>query len=141
MWVVELVEYRSQERSGPSVMTAEYYVEQGKEPMSVRPEKHEQANGWPVHTVTRIVGETTITGKNQISLPAAGLRAVGWARGDHLLVEVVHDDMLVLIRRPARWADAFAGKLGHVFGSHDEAMAFLEEEQGSWDEDPDNVRD
>lgn len=86
-------------------------------------------------TVPRIIGETTITGKNQISLPAAGLRAVGWERGDHLLVEVLRDDMLVLVRRPTVWADAFAGKLGHVFGSHEDSMAFLEGERRSWDED------
>jgi hypothetical protein len=82
----------------------------------------------------RIIGETTITGKNQISLPAAGLRAVGWERGDHLLVEVLRDDMLVLVRRPTRWADAFAGKLGHVFGSHEENAAFLEAERRTWDD-------
>ena len=40
-------------------------------------------------TAAKMVGETTITGKNQISLPAEGVRALGWQRGDHLLVQVV----------------------------------------------------
>jgi bifunctional DNA-binding transcriptional regulator/antitoxin component of YhaV-PrlF toxin-antitoxin module len=48
----------------------------------------------------RPVGETTITGKNQVSLPARGLRELDWERGDQLLVEVLGTDMLVLIRRP-----------------------------------------
>jgi bifunctional DNA-binding transcriptional regulator/antitoxin component of YhaV-PrlF toxin-antitoxin module len=81
------------------------------------------------------VGETTITGKNQISLPAKGLRDLGWERGDRLLAQVVHGDMLVLMRRPTRWADAFAGKLGDVFGSHEDTIAYLEGERRSWGEE------
>jgi AbrB family looped-hinge helix DNA binding protein len=81
----------------------------------------------------RMVGETTITGKNQISLPADGVRALGWKRGDQLLVELIHDDMLVLMRRPERWVDAFAGKLGHLYGSHDDTIEHLVAERESWD--------
>jgi hypothetical protein len=95
---------------------------------------------WSLAAMPRIVGQTTITGKNQISLPAAGLRAVGWERGDHLLVEVINEDMLVLFRRPAAWADTFAGKLGHVFGDHEENVAFLEAERRTWDDDPPDER-
>jgi bifunctional DNA-binding transcriptional regulator/antitoxin component of YhaV-PrlF toxin-antitoxin module len=88
-----------------------------------------------VRAVPRLVGETTVTGKNQISLPAEGIRLVGWERGDHVLVHVVHGDMLLLMRRPTQWAEAFAGKLSEVFGSHDETIAFLEEERRSWDQE------
>jgi bifunctional DNA-binding transcriptional regulator/antitoxin component of YhaV-PrlF toxin-antitoxin module len=82
-----------------------------------------------------LVGETTITGKNQISLPAKGLRELGWERGDQLLVEAVHGDMLVLFRRPTNWVDAFAGRLGDLFGNHDDTIAYLEEERRSWGEE------
>ena len=34
----------------------------------------------------KAVGETTLTGKNQVSLPAQGIRELGWQRGDKLLV-------------------------------------------------------
>lgn len=88
-----------------------------------------------LRALPRLVGETTLTGKNQISLPAEGLRQVGWERGDRILVQAVYGDMLLLMRRPVRWADAFAGQLGDVFGSHEDTMAFLEEERRSWDED------
>jgi len=86
----------------------------------------------PRRNLPHQVGETTITGKNQISLPAKGLRDLGWERGDRLLAQVVHGDMLVLMRRPTRWADAFAGKLGDVFGSHEDTIAYLEGERRSW---------
>jgi bifunctional DNA-binding transcriptional regulator/antitoxin component of YhaV-PrlF toxin-antitoxin module len=79
------------------------------------------------------VGETTITGKNQVSLPAQGVRELGWKRGDQLLVEIVGKDMLLLIRRPKNWADAFSGKLGHVFGDHEDTLRYLDEERRSWE--------
>ena len=81
------------------------------------------------------VGETTITGKNQVSLPARGLRLLGWDKGDHLIVKILGDDMMVLVRRPESWTEAFAGRLGHVFGTHEENLRFIEEERRSWDEE------
>lgn len=81
------------------------------------------------------VGETTLTGKNQVSLPANGVRELGWERGDRLLIETVGGEMMVLLRRPASWTEFFAGKLSHVFGTHEENLAWLEEERRSWIED------
>ncbi len=49
-----------------------------------------------------LVGETTVTSKNQVSLPAAGMRRLRWRRGDRLVAEVIGDDLLVLMRRPDR---------------------------------------
>lgn len=86
----------------------------------------------PRRRVPQIAGETTITGKNQVSLPAKSIRELGWERGDHLIVEILGDDMLVLIRRPERWADAFAGRLTHVFGTHEENVQWLENERSAW---------
>jgi hypothetical protein len=77
-------------------------------------------------------GETTITGKNQVSLPARGVRQLGWERGDRLLVHVLDHDILLLTRRPENPAEFFAGKLGHVFGTHEETLRFLEEERAAW---------
>lgn len=84
----------------------------------------------------RLVGETTITGKNQVSLPAEGLRQLGWKRGDHLLAEVLGEDALLLVRRPERWTDAFAGRLTDVFGTHEETLRWLEEERNAWERMP-----
>jgi bifunctional DNA-binding transcriptional regulator/antitoxin component of YhaV-PrlF toxin-antitoxin module len=80
----------------------------------------------------RLVGETTITAKNQVSLPAHGLRLLGWERGDHLLVEVMADDMVLLVRRPERWTETFAGRLTDSFGTHEETLRWLDEERQSW---------
>jgi bifunctional DNA-binding transcriptional regulator/antitoxin component of YhaV-PrlF toxin-antitoxin module len=79
------------------------------------------------------VGETTITGKNQVSLPAHGVRHLGWERGDRLIVQLLDGDVMILRRRPANWAEAYAGKLGHVFGTHEENLRFLEEERANWE--------
>jgi bifunctional DNA-binding transcriptional regulator/antitoxin component of YhaV-PrlF toxin-antitoxin module len=78
------------------------------------------------------VGETTITGKNQISLPAQGVRRLGWTKGDRVIVQV-QGDRMILWRRPENWADYFAGKMGHVFGDHEDTMRFLEEVRRDWE--------
>ncbi|MGH2409580.1 MAG: hypothetical protein ACRDGS_04325, partial [Chloroflexota bacterium] len=70
--------------------------------------------------------------KNQVTLPTRGLAAVGWERGDHLLVEVIDEHMLLLVRRPADWVDAFAGQLSDVFGTHEETRAYLDQERRAW---------
>lgn len=82
-----------------------------------------------------MVGETTLTGKNQISLPAHGVRLLGWERGDRLLVEVIGEDMMVLIRRPKRWSKEFAGRLTDVFGTHEETLRYRAEERRSWEDE------
>jgi AbrB family looped-hinge helix DNA binding protein len=95
-----------------------------------------QGDGEMVRAAIRNVGETTITGKNQISLPAEGVRKLGWERGDRLLVTVLDDDTMVLRRRPRsgrEWAEMFAGKLGDVFGDHEETTRFLDELRREWD--------
>jgi hypothetical protein len=79
------------------------------------------------------VGETQLTGKNQISLPAHGVRGLGWERGDRILVERLGDDVLLLIRRPTNWTEAFAGRLGDVFGDHEDTLRYLGEERQGWE--------
>lgn len=81
----------------------------------------------------QVVGETRLTGKNQISLPAQGVRQLGWQRGDHLLVEVLGGSAILLVRRPAKWAEAFAGQLSDVFGDHADTLRYLEQERRGWE--------
>jgi AbrB family looped-hinge helix DNA binding protein len=78
-------------------------------------------------------GETTITGKNQITLPAEAMRALGWGKGDHLFVELWADNRVILWRRPEDWVKEFSGKMGDVWGDHEDVMNYLEEERRSWD--------
>ncbi len=85
--------------------------------------------------VREMVGETRITGKGQISLPACGLRAMSWAKGDHLLVERLGDDVILLMKRPTSWTDAFAGKLSHLFGDLEANVAFVRGERATWESD------
>jgi bifunctional DNA-binding transcriptional regulator/antitoxin component of YhaV-PrlF toxin-antitoxin module len=79
-----------------------------------------------------MAGETTITGKNQVSLPAQSVKELGWKRGDRLIVETLGGDFVMLMRRPSNWTEAFAGRLTHVFGKHDETLRWLDEERDSW---------
>ena len=80
----------------------------------------------------QVIGETTLTGKNQISLPAAGVRRLRWTKGDRLLVETI-GDVIVLVRRPENWTEAYAGRLSNVFGTHEETLRWLEEERKTWE--------
>ncbi len=79
------------------------------------------------------LGETTITGKNQVSLPAQSMRRLGWGKGDRLLVQI-SGDRIILMRRPTSWTEDFSGKMGDVFGNHDDTLRFLDEERRDWDE-------
>jgi bifunctional DNA-binding transcriptional regulator/antitoxin component of YhaV-PrlF toxin-antitoxin module len=78
--------------------------------------------------------EITITSKNQVSLPTKSLRELGWQRGDRLIVNVLGNDMLVLMRRPTSWTDFYSGKMGDVWGDHEDNMRYLDEERASWSE-------
>lgn len=81
---------------------------------------------------SRIAGETTITGRNQVSLPSKSMRELGWQRGDRIIVETLGEDILLLVRRPLRWADAFAARLTDVFGTHEETLRWIDEEREKW---------
>ncbi len=83
----------------------------------------------------KVVGEATLTGKNQISLPATGIREHGWERGDQLLVELLGKDMLLLVRRPKDWVATFSGQMGDIFGDHEDTLRYLDEERRSWQDE------
>ena len=100
--------------------------------MNGKPARHLLPEEPSAADAPRLVGETTITSKSQVTLPACGLAAVDWERGDHLLVEVIDQQMLLLVRQPADWVDAFAGQLSDVFGTHEETRAYPEQERRAW---------
>jgi bifunctional DNA-binding transcriptional regulator/antitoxin component of YhaV-PrlF toxin-antitoxin module len=85
--------------------------------------------------IPKDVGETTITGKNQISLPAESVRALGWERGDRLTVKIQDENTLLLIRQPRtadEWVEMFSGKMGDVFGDHEDTLRYLDELREGW---------
>jgi AbrB family looped-hinge helix DNA binding protein len=91
--------------------------------------------------IPKNVGETTITGKNQISLPAEAVRELGWEKGDRLMVTIADENTIRLMRRPRtaeEWVEMYAGKLGHVFGDHEDTLRFLDEERRSWEPQTDD---
>lgn len=98
---------------------------------------HADANVVPRRKLSRKTArtdsETTITGKNQISLPARRLRDLGWQRGDRLLVEL-QGDTLVLKRRPESWTELYAGMFSELFESESGARDYLESERRAWEQ-------
>ena len=79
------------------------------------------------------IGDVTITGRGQVSLPAKRMRELQWRPGDHLLVERV-GSTLVLVRRPIDWVDEVAGSFTGLFGTADENVGFVRGERAAWAE-------
>lgn len=84
----------------------------------------------------KMLGEVTISGRGVVNLPAQALRETGWTRGDRLYVEVVDNQIVVLLRRPQDIAEAFAGKLTHLFPDPEDNRRFLRDERAGWMESP-----
>ncbi len=80
----------------------------------------------------QLIGEVSISGRGVVNLPARVLHATGWQAGDHLFVELLDEEMVILFKRPASIADAFAGRLTHLFPDPEETRRFLAEERSSW---------
>lgn len=79
-----------------------------------------------------LLGEVTISGRGLVNLPARALRSTGWQRGDRLFVELVDDEIVILCKRPEHIAEAFAGRLTHLFPDPEETRRFLAEERAGW---------
>ncbi len=75
----------------------------------------------------------------RIVLPADILRQLGWKPGDGLTVRQV-DGTVTLVREPVDWDAKFAGKMGHVWGDHEDVLRYLDEERASWERAEHNVR-
>jgi bifunctional DNA-binding transcriptional regulator/antitoxin component of YhaV-PrlF toxin-antitoxin module len=83
----------------------------------------------------QLLGEVTISGRGVVNLPARALRTTGWKAGDRLFVELIGDGVLVLVKRPENIADAFAGRMTHLYPDSDDTRRFLAEERASWGSD------
>lgn len=87
------------------------------------------------------------TNEQQLGALTEALAQLGWDEDTQVKINILDQDTVVLVRRrvvpppPEGWAAHFAGKLGHVFGDHDEIMAYLDEERRSWEpEESDDAR-
>ena len=80
-----------------------------------------------------LLGETTITSRGQVTLPARGLRTLEWHTGDHLVVQRLAPDIVLLVRRPASWTESYAGRLTEVFGDDGDVLRYVHGERAAWD--------
>ncbi len=76
--------------------------------------------------------KTTISSKNQITIPARMIREMGLKPGDQLAVEL--DGLrLILHPRPKDWVSYTAGSMPGYYGETKEDIdAYLREVRGSW---------
>ena len=70
----------------------------------------------------------TVSGKGQVTIPAALVRELELAAGTQLLVVPVHDG-LMLLKQTAALAKMLAGATGGVYG---EASEYLRGERATW---------
>ena len=76
--------------------------------------------------------KTTISSKNQITLPARLLREIGLKAGDQVAVEI-EDGCLLLHPRPKDWVSYTAGSMPGYYGkTKEEIDEYLREVRGSW---------
>ena len=76
--------------------------------------------------------EVNLRKKNQLTLPEPIAERLGVGPGDRLLFETDDEDPdRVHIRRLRR---SYAGILAGVYGTPEEAAAYLRDERASWDE-------
>lgn len=79
--------------------------------------------------------KTTISSKNQITLPARLLRELGLKAGDRLAVEIDEGE-LVLHPRPQDWVSYTAGALKGLYGEGKEEIdAYVQKLRGEWGEE------
>jgi AbrB family looped-hinge helix DNA binding protein len=72
---------------------------------------------------------STISSKNQITLPIQLLREIGLGPGDRLAV-TREGNRLILRARPKNWATHYAGILKGVYGdTREEIDAYIEEQR------------
>jgi AbrB family looped-hinge helix DNA binding protein len=77
---------------------------------------------------------STISSKNQITLPAQLLRELGLSAGDRLSIRR-DGDRLILRPRPKDWADYYGGSLRGVYGNTKEEIdEYIREEREGWEE-------
>ena len=83
---------------------------------------------------------STISSKNQITLPAHLLREIGLGPGDRLAISR-DGARLVLRARPKDWVRYHAGSLGGLYGrTAAEADAYVHELRGEWGEESEEAQ-
>lgn len=89
--------------------------------------------------VKQPAGEARVEDESRITLPSEIVRALGWEPGDTLLLHRVGGTIL-LMREPVSWADTFSGRMGHVWGDHQDTLRYLDEERASWEQSENHER-
>lgn len=80
----------------------------------------------------RLIDEVGVRSKNQITVPDAALRRLGASVGDRLLIEADENEPGVLHIRAVR--RSYAGALPGVYGTPEEARAYVRDERDAWAE-------
>jgi AbrB family looped-hinge helix DNA binding protein len=77
---------------------------------------------------------TTLSSKNQVTVPVSVVRELGLSPGDKLAVRL-EDGAIVLRPRPRNWVDYISGSMPGYYGkTKEDVEAYLAEVRGSWGE-------
>lgn len=74
----------------------------------------------------------TLSQENQVTLPEEVVRQLDLQPGDRLVVEIDEANPCRVEVRPIR--RSYAGLLDGVYGTDEEALAYVRAERASWDE-------
>lgn len=74
----------------------------------------------------------TLSQENQVTLPGEVVRQLDLQPGDRLVVEIDEANPCRVEVRPIR--RSYAGSLDGVYGTDEEALAYVRAERASWDE-------
>ena len=84
---------------------------------------------------------STVSGKNQITLPVNLTRQLGIQPGDKLTIEIIGGE-LVIIPQPDSWVQYFQGSMKGTYGqSREQADRLIAEERASWETSPQPASD
>ena len=84
---------------------------------------------------------STVSGKNQITLPVNLTRQLGIQPGDKLTIEIIGGE-IVIIPQPDSWVQYFKGSMKGTYGqSREQADRLIAEERASWETSPQPASD
>ena len=115
--------------------------EQGKLPKKALREARAAYTASPPRPEWLPLSYGRLSSKNQLTLPTAATRALGWRPGDEIEL-MLHGDMIVLSRlprTPEEWLSATAGAASHIeeWSTDEKIDAWTRGIREEWDEERD----
>ena len=76
---------------------------------------------------------TTVSSKNQISIPTKVLKALGLSKGSKVAVYHINDKKAIISKQPESYAESLRGLGKEVWDKLGGSEKYLQNERNSWD--------